>query len=99
MSLTPRLVAIQGIGFTPIQIAVQGLLEYYSSQLNNGWAAETVQGKAGTYVPEEVDMKGYQERILRERKAYNLTRLHQDDQAAVEFIMALVQMEFLDGTI
>lgn len=28
MSLSPRLVAIQGIEFTPIQIAVQGLLDY-----------------------------------------------------------------------
>lgn len=28
MSLSPRLVAIQGIEFTPVQIAVQGLLDY-----------------------------------------------------------------------
>lgn len=31
MSLNPRLVAIQGIGFSPIQIATQGLLDYIST--------------------------------------------------------------------
>lgn len=28
MSLAPRLIAIQGIGFSPVQIATQGLLDY-----------------------------------------------------------------------
>lgn len=32
MSLNPRLVAIQGIEFTPIQIAIQGLLEELQQQ-------------------------------------------------------------------
>ena len=31
MSLTPRLVAIQGIGFSAIELAVQGLLEILES--------------------------------------------------------------------
>lgn len=31
MSLNARLVAIEGIGFTPIQIAVQGLLDYIAA--------------------------------------------------------------------
>jgi hypothetical protein len=93
MSLTPRLVAIQGIGFTPIQLAVQGLLEQLASD-NNGWPAETVQGVAGKNRPDEVNMKGYVDRLNREREVYNLTRLQQDDQDASEFILSLFQMEF-----
>lgn len=31
MSLSPRLIAIQGIEFTPVQIAVQGLLDYLAA--------------------------------------------------------------------
>lgn len=94
MNLTPRLIAIQGIGFTAIELAVQGLLEYLSTATNNGWSAETVQGRAGTYVPDEVNMRGYVDRLNREREAYNLTCLQQDDQDASEFILSLFQMEF-----
>ena len=59
---------------------------------------DTSQGKAGRGVQDDPDMSGYVARLAREREAYNLTRLHVDDQAAVEFILSLVQMEFLDGT-
>lgn len=31
MSLSPRVVAIQGIGFSPIYVAVQGLLDYIAA--------------------------------------------------------------------
>lgn len=91
MSLTARLVAIQGIGFSPIQLAVQGLLETYSGKHLH---QDTDQGVA----PKAQQRDYLSENLIKIAKAnYNLTRLQQDDQLAAEFIMALVQMEFLDG--
>jgi hypothetical protein len=62
---------------------------------NNGWPAETVQGSAGYGTPKEVNMKGYVDRLNREREAYNLTRLHADDEDATAFVLSLFEMEFL----
>lgn len=42
MSLSPRLVAIQGIEFTPIQIAVQGLLDYIAAGGRTGRSTNTL---------------------------------------------------------
>jgi hypothetical protein len=99
MSLSPRLVAIQGIGFTPVQIAVQGLLDYIAS--GKHLHQDTDQGKAGKNPPDKdylsENLKRAQE--ARDRKGqeeYNLTRLQQDDQDATEFIMALLTKGILD---
>lgn len=40
MTLNPRLVAIQGIGFTPIQVAVQGLIEFIEDGGKTTYAGE-----------------------------------------------------------
>lgn len=92
MSLNPRLVAIQGIGFSPIQIAVQGLLEYIQS--GKSLYQDTDQGVAGKNKPER---NYYVEWLNREHE--RKLRLQRDDALATEFVMMLVQMELLDGTI
>ena len=93
MSLNPRLVAIQGIGFTPVVMAVQGLLAYIAS--GKSLFQDTDQGVAGKNKPAE--RNHYADFLNRqfERKS----RLQKDDQLACEFIMALVQTELLDGTV
>lgn len=80
---------VHGALLTQVAIAAQSFLAS-----NNGWAAETVQGSAGRRKEPEVDMRGYVERINREREAYNLTRLHADDEDATAFILSLFEMEF-----
>lgn len=99
MGLNPRLVAIQGIGFTPVQIAVQGLLDYIAS--GKSLYQDTDQGVAGKNKPTKdytaENLRRLQE--ARDRKAsevYNLTRLQQDDQDATEFIMALLTKGLLN---
>lgn len=105
MSLSPRLIAIQGIGFTPIEMAVQGLLDYYAS--GKHLHQDTDQGRAGKgagkdYAAENLRRQfEQQQKALQEKEAkeYNQKRLQLDDMLATEFIMALVQTELLDGTI
>ena len=92
MNLTPRLVAIQGIGFGPIEVAVQGLLAYIRAGGKTIFQ-DTDQGVAGkNKLPER---NWYVERANAEFE--RKSRLQKDDQLACEFIMTLVQMEFLDG--
>lgn len=65
-----------------------------------GW--DTSQGKAGTNPPQKDYLA---ENLRRQREArdrqsaeeYNLTRLHQDDRLATEFLLALVTKGFLDA--
>ena len=92
MSLNPRLIAIQGIGFSPIQVAVQGLIAYIQS--GKSLYQDTDQGVAGKNKPERNHYADWLNREY-ERKS----RIQRDDALATEFIMALVQMELLDGTI
>ena len=92
MSLNPRLIAIQGIGFSPIQVAVQGLIAYIQS--GKSLYQDTDQGVAGKKPPERNYYADWLNREY-ERKS----RIQRDDALATEFIMALVQMELLDGTI
>lgn len=89
MSLTPRLVAIQGIGFTPIQIAVQGLLEELEKREDTGGPAPA-RAKGNSYKAYFDSLNDQYERKL---------RLERDDMLATEFIMALLNTEILDGTI
>lgn len=101
MSLDALRVALQGAGFplSPIQLAVQGLLEELRS---NAYQAMLDAGTSKNAAPQRDYLS---ENLIRQHKArdqqrereYNLTRLHQDDQDAVEFIMALLNMELLDG--
>jgi hypothetical protein len=100
VSLDALRIALQGAGFplSPIQLAVQGLLE----ELRSGaYQAMLDAGRAGKHPQRDYlseNLKRQQEaRDRRAQAEYNLTRLHQDDQDAVEFIMALLNTELLDG--
>jgi hypothetical protein len=97
MSLNPRLVAIQGIEFTAIQIAVQGLLDYLQSTVvqGGGYARAHVNYKPKNVPPPEPDMRHYVDRMNREFERQS--RIKRDDKLAVEFIMTLLQTEILHG--
>lgn len=87
MSLTPRLIAIQGIGFTPIELAIQGLLaELKKEQEIIGGGGNKSKGS---------DYRAYVDSLNRDYERQS--RIRKDDQLATEFIMALVQMEILHG--
>jgi hypothetical protein len=94
MSLTPRLVAIQGIEFTPIEIAVQGLLAYYvakKDEIIGGYAKGHVNYRAA----QDEAARNYVDRLNAQHQRQ--LRIQQDDAQAVEFIMALLQSEILHG--
>jgi hypothetical protein len=98
MSLIPRLVAIQGIGFTPIEVAVQGLLAYYvakKDEIIGGYAKHHVNYKAPNRAAEDEAARNYVDRLNEQHKRQ--LRIQQDDAQAVEFITALLQSEILHG--
>lgn len=104
MSIDALRVALQGVGFplTPIALAVQGFIEESSRKHLH---QDTDQGRAGKQKPPERDYLS--ENLLKQQKArdavraaeYNRNRIAQEDLQVSEFLLALVQMEFLDGTI
>jgi hypothetical protein len=92
-ALTPRLVAIQGFELTPVALAVQGLIAILVDQFNNPPA----QGGFGKNRKPAAapDMTHYVDRLNREFQRQS--KQHKEDQDILEFIMALVSSEVLDG--
>jgi len=89
--LSPLAVAVQGIGFTPVSVAVHGFLAYIAS--GKSLYQDTDQGMAGKNRPQE--RNHYADFLNREFE--RKSRLQRDDMLATEFIAALLQMEMLDG--
>jgi len=90
MSLNPRLVAIQGIGFSPIQIAIQGLLEELKKEPFIGGGSAPGKRSAS-----DTRYKAYIDSLNRDFERQS--RIRQEDQLATEFIMSLVHTGILDG--
>jgi len=98
MTLTPRLVAIQGIGFNAIELAVQGLLAYYAAnkdEIIGGYAKGHRNYRAPDRAAEDEAARNYVDRLNAQHQRQ--LRIQQDDAQAVEFIMALLQSEILHG--
>lgn len=91
MTLLARAIAVQGFSFTPIAMAVQGLVALYAEQAKT-W--DTSQGRAGTNPVEAPDMRGYLERLEREAKA----ELARQQQAEEAIIMSIVQFVLEEAT-
>jgi energy-coupling factor transporter transmembrane protein EcfT len=93
VSLDALRIALQGAGFplSPIQLAVQGLLDELKKE------EQPPSGAAKKHRSSAPDMKGYVDRMNREYQRQ--LRIKRDDMLATEFITALVQMEILDGTV
>jgi hypothetical protein len=84
MSLSARLIAIQGIGFSPLQVAVQGLLDYIAGGGKTLYQ-DTDQGVAGNYKPSE---RNFYAEHLNRQAAITLAREIDEEEA---IIMTLVQ--------
>lgn len=80
--LDPRAIALQGIGFTPRLVAIQGFDE----------VAATV--RAGGRRHKGVRFEPYRPDV----GTYNLAQLHQEDAEVTDLLIALVTKEFFYGT-
>ena len=79
--LDPRAIALQGIGFSPVLVAVQGLLD-----------VEPVSTR-GSRRHKGVRFEPYRP----EAASYNLTQLHQDDELVTDLLITLITKEFFNG--
>ena len=73
--LNSRLIAIQGIGFTPIYVAVQGLIEALEEEAKKKYAAEVE-------IQVEKPRKWYVKRNLKELHQMSLKNLNSKKQVA-----------------
>lgn len=80
--LDPRAIALQGIGFTPSLVALQGFVE------------AAVSGKVGGRRHKGVRFEPYKP----DTPSYNLAQLHQDDELVTDLLIALVTKGFFNGT-
>lgn len=83
--ISPRAVAVQGVGFTPRLVAVQGFGTVEVTPL------PSVSGVLVGGFRKQRDLYDWS------TKTYNLTRLHQQDQEVVELLVSLVTKGFFDG--
>jgi hypothetical protein len=81
-----RAVAVQGIGFSPRLVAVQGFGPIEVTPLPP--VSGVVRGGGFRRQRDLYDWSS---------KTYNLTRLHQQDQEVAELLVALVTKGFFDG--
>lgn len=80
--LNPRAIALQGIGFTPSLVALQGFGEV------------AVSGRTGGRRHTGVRFEPYRP----DTPTYNLVQLHQEDELVTDLLIALVTKEFFNGT-
>lgn len=81
--MTPRAVAVQGIGYSPQLVALQGLIEVPE--------LPDVSGVAGGGFRRRKDTRDWAERT------YTLAKLHKQDQEVTELLVALVTKGFFNG--
>lgn len=79
--LDPRAIALQGIGFTPNFVALQGFVE------------AAVSGKVGGRRHKGVRFEPYRP----DAPAYNLAQIHQEDESVTDLLIALVIKGFFNG--
>jgi hypothetical protein len=79
--LDPRAVALQGIGFSPALVAMQGLLAVVAPVTRGSRRHKGVRFEP--YKPEAT--------------TYNLAQLHQEDELVTDLLIALVTKEFFNG--
>lgn len=84
--MSARAIAVQGIGFTPRLIAVQGFGPIAVPELPS--VSGVVRGGG---FRKQRDLHDWS------RQTYNLTRLHQQDQEVTELLVGLVTQGFFDG--
>lgn len=83
-ALNPRAVALQGVGFSPRLMALQGFV------VADAPPPAFIDFGPGGWAPKS-------KRVRQEPEAYNLTRLHAEDREIVELLMVLVTKGFMDG--
>jgi hypothetical protein len=81
MMLDPRAVALQGLGFSPVLVAMQGLLGVEQIATRGGRRHKGVRFEP--YKPAVVP--------------HNLAQLHQEDELVTDLLIALVTKEFYYG--
>lgn len=80
--LDPRAIALQGIGFTPSFVALQGFVEV------------SVSGRTRSRRHKGVRFEPYRP----DTPTYNLAQLHKEDELVTDLLIALVTKEFFNGT-
>lgn len=79
--LDPRAIALQGIGFTPSLVALQGFGDV------------AVAGRVGGRRHKGVRFEPYRP----DASAYNLAQIHQEDESVTDLLIALVTKGFFNG--
>jgi len=79
--LDPRAIALQGIGFSPVLVALQGLLDVEPVSTRGSRRHKGVR-----FEPYKPDVP-----------AYNLAQLHQEDELVTDLLIALITKEFFNG--
>lgn len=82
--MNPRAVALQGIGYTPTLVALQGF-------------GPTVIIDEGGEVHRSRRLGARLTYFENEAVAYNLAQLHQEDEAVTDLLITLVTKGFFDG--